>query len=94
MDNHERRNNVNLLNAGAQDVFLRLEMLGGGFDLNWVEFSSVAAKATRAIQSGSWDDAATWHNGVPHLLSRVRSTDQVRSLKPDALLYRRLEQHI
>lgn len=64
-------NNANLLNAGSVDLFVRLEMIGGGFDLNWLEFSSVAAKTTRAVQSGNWNDPTIWDNGLPNALSRV-----------------------
>ena len=64
-------NNADLLNAGNVDLFVRLEMIGGGFDLNWLDFSSVAPKTTRAIQSGNWNNSTTWDNGLPNALSRV-----------------------
>ncbi|MEO2025088.1 MAG: G8 domain-containing protein [Fuerstiella sp.] len=64
-------NNADFLHDGGADRVFRLEMIGGGFDLNWFEFSAVSPKTTRAVQSGDWDDPATWDNGLPNALARV-----------------------
>ncbi|MEO1983279.1 MAG: carbohydrate-binding domain-containing protein, partial [Fuerstiella sp.] len=62
---------ADFLHDGGADRVFRLEMIGGGFDLNWFEFSAVSPKTTRAVQSGDWDDPATWDNGLPNALARV-----------------------
>ncbi|MEM6391747.1 MAG: carbohydrate-binding domain-containing protein, partial [Planctomycetota bacterium] len=57
---------LNDIAIGQGPQILRAEVVGGGYNLNWLGFeSAVMSDTTTAVQSGSWNDSSTWSHGVP-----------------------------